>query len=110
MHKFRASIDVTCRMSFKGTITLFLITLAFLQTNGCFTEDTNEPFYRIDSDQNGYVTYEEFCPTLRTRGMASIIFGDEEGCDKLWNSFDLNSDDKVTCQGIFSCVFLSSIL
>ena len=110
MHKFRASIDVTCRMSFKGTITLFLITLAFLQTNGCFTEDTNEPFYRIDSDQNGYVSYEEFCPTLRTRGMAGIIFGDEEGCDELWNSFDLNSDDKVTCQGIFSSVFLSSIL
>ena len=80
-------------MSFIGTSTLFLITLAFLQTNGCFDQSTTESFNKIDLDQDGFATHEEFCQTLKTEG-------DQEICDQAWNTFDLNHDDKLTCQGI----------
>ena len=79
-------------MSFIGTSTLFLITLAFLQTNGCFDQKTIEPFYEYDLDRDGFATHEEFCIALNSK--------DQESCDQVWNTFDLNHDDKVTCQGI----------
>ena len=101
VHKFRVSIDITCKMGFKGTTTLFLITLAFLQTNGCYTEETIEAFYNMrDLDRSGFVTYGELCQILNTTGLAGIQSGDQEDCNKLWSSFDMNNDDKVTCQGM----------
>ena len=90
-------------MSFIGTHILFLITLAFLQTNGCFNEETIEFFYNIDLDGNGFVTYEEFC-------QAGIQSEDKEECDELWNSFDWNKDDKITCQGRQLCILNALIL
>ena len=106
VHKFRVSIDITCKMGFKGTTTLFFITLAFLQTYGCYTEETIEAFYNIDLDKSGFATYEELCQALNTTGLAGIQSGDPEDCNKLWNSFDLNNDGKVTCQGMSFCTFL----
>ena len=84
-------------MSFIGTSTLFLMTLAFLQINGCFDQSTTESFNKIDLDQDGFVTHEEFCQRLKTKGISEDQH--QEICDQAWNTFDLNHDDKLTCQG-----------
>ena len=79
----------------KAIISLFLASFAILQVNGCFNKDLMEEFMAFDSDKSGFITRGELCQIIIMHG------GSGDLCKKAWNSFDLNKDGKVTCQGMF---------
>ena len=76
-------------MGFKAISTLFVVSLAFLHTNGCFNEGVFKHIMTLDSNSDGFVTYDEVC---QAKGV--------EDCKKVFENFDLDRNGKATCQGM----------
>ena len=80
----------------KAIISLFFASFANLQVNGCFNEVLRNEFQSLDKDTDGVLNQDEACAPIFSHG------GSGDYCNKVWTSIDLNKDDKVTCQGMFS--------
>ena len=76
-------------------LTLLLLSLTILQTNGCFNKVLKDEFDTLDQDKNGFVTEDEVIKSIKANYFGADA---DKYCDVVWKAFDLNEDGKATCQ------------
>ena len=88
-------------MALKATITFFFVTLATLQTNGCFNEVLKTEFDSIDEDKDGFLNQHEICQSILSNSRTEDTNAVKDYCFEVWKIMDLNEDGKATCQGMY---------
>ena len=88
-------------MTLKATITLFFVTLAILQSNGCFNEVLKTEFDSIDEDKDGFLNQHEICQPILSNSRTEDTNAVKDYCFEVWKIMDLNEDGKATCQGMY---------
>ena len=82
-------MQLSAEMALKLTVLCLIFLNCILDTNSC-DEGDRKNFKIADTDRNGYLDFQELCVAQEQ---------EEEECSKDFESYDLNADGRIICQG-----------